>query len=419
LSLKTDLVERRNELDAARKKLSSIFKEAGPTLDMSKVTTLEGDSVKKAAQIREIHDRINTKGEEVDVLVAAIEAEKSTKAREKSQAEGESEGETSGSGRPKMKGAEIDREMFKLGKMFYESKAYSGRGAQAEAILDVDVKTLMTTSAGWAPETNRNRGMVDYVTTPIDFLDVVPSGTTDQTAITYMEETTFTNNAAEVDEAGTYPEAALALTERTDPVRKIAVFLPVTDEQLEDVAGIQSYIDNRLTFMLRQRLNTQVLNGNGTAPNLSGILDRSGLQTQAKGSDPTPDAVHKAMTLVMLSGSGEGGANPNFVAMHPTDWQQIRLLRTSDDVYIWGSPSEAAAPRIWGLPVTLTQALTAGTGLVGDSTYMELAYKRGIELKVTDSHADYFINGKQAIRADMRAALAVYRPAAFCTVTGI
>ena len=185
------------------------------------------------------------------------------------------------------------------------------------------------------------------------------------------------------------------------------------------MSGIQSFIDNRLTYMLRQRINTQVLNGDGTAPNISGILDRTGLQTQAKGADPTPDAFFKAMTKVMLAGSGNGGANPNVIFMHPTDWQAIRLLRTTDGVYIWGNPSEAGPARMWGLNVAATQALTVGTGLVGDSNFVELAYKRGIELKVSDSHDDYFVKGKQAIRADVRCALAVYRPAAFCTVTGI
>jgi HK97 family phage major capsid protein len=86
-----------------------------------------------------------------------------------------------------------------------------------------------------------------------------------------MEETTFTNSAAETAEGGTYPESALALTERSTPVQKITTFIPVTDEQLEDVPQIQGYLNNRLPFMVRQRLDLQILTGNGTTPNLRGL----------------------------------------------------------------------------------------------------------------------------------------------------
>jgi HK97 family phage major capsid protein len=244
--------------------------------------------------------------------------------------------------------------------------------------------------------------MVPFATRPIQVTDTIPSTTTGQAAVKYMEETTFTNAAVETDEAGTYQESALALTERTSPVEKIATWLPVTDEQLEDVSQVSGYIDNRLSFMLRQRLDAQILVGDGTAPNLSGILDRVGLQTQAKGADPTPDAVYKAMMLVRVTGR----AIPNVVYAHPTDWQDVRLLRTTDGIYIWGSPADPGPDRIWGLPVVLTDAITLNTMLVGDTTFAELAYRRGIDIQ-------------QAIRADVRVALQVYRPSAFAQVTGV
>jgi HK97 family phage major capsid protein len=234
--------------------------------------------------------------------------------------------------------------------------------------------------------------------------------------VQYMEETTFTNAAAETAEGGTYPEAALAYTEQTSLVRKISVFLPVTDEQLEDEPRIRGVIDNRLPFMVRQRLDSQILVGNGTAPNLRGILNVAGIQTQAKGADPTPDAVYKAMVKVMTTGQ----ANPDTVVFNPNDWQDVRLLRTADGIYIWGNPSDAGPERIWGLRAVMAQAMTADTALVGDfGNYAELAVRRGVDVQVSNSHSTYFVEGKQAIRADMRVALVVYRPAAFATVTGI
>ncbi|MGL5908603.1 MAG: phage major capsid protein, partial [Phycicoccus sp.] len=76
--------------------------------------------------------------------------------------------------------------------------------------------------------------------------------------------------------------------------------------------------------------------------------------------------------------------------------------------------------RIWGLQVVRAQALTENTGLVGDfANFAELAVRRGIDVQISNSHSTYFTEGKQAIRCDMRAALVVYRPTAFCTVTGV
>jgi len=234
--------------------------------------------------------------------------------------------------------------------------------------------------------------------------------------VQYMEETTFTNNAAETAEGGTYPEAALAFTEQSSLVRKIAVFLPVTDEQLEDVPQIRGYIDNRLPFMVRQRLDSQILTGNGTAPNLRGIYNVVGIQTQAKGTDPVPDAIYKAIVKVETVGQ----AVANAVVMHPNDWQDVRLLRTADGLYIWGNPSDAGPERIWGLRVVRAQAATDGTAIVGDfANFVQLAVRRGIDVQVSNSHSTFFVEGKQALRADLRAALVIYRPTAFCTVTGI
>ena len=198
-------------------------------------------------------------------------------------------------------------------------------------------------------------------------------------------------------------------------MRKIAVWIPVTDEQLEDVPGMQEYIENRLGFMVRQRLNTQILVGNGTPPNLLGILSVVGIQTQAKGVDPTPDAVYKAMTKVRVTGQ----AMPSAYVTHPNDWQEVKLLRTTDGIYIWGNPSEMGPDRIWGLPVVLDAGMTEGTGIVGDfANYSLLAERKGLTIKVGYQNDD-FIKNQRSIVAEIRAAFAVLRPTAFCSVTGI
>lgn len=306
-----------------------------------------------------------------------------------------------------------------LGEMFIESPEYKGRkrgGATRVDFNDFDSKTLMTTAAGFAPETTRTGRVIESAQRRPMVDEVIPQTTTTQTAVVYMQETTFTNNAAEAAEGAAYGEGALVYTEQSSTVRKIATFLPVTDEQMEDVPQMQSLINNRLTLMIRLRREAQLLVGDGVSPNLLGFLNTPSIQTQAKGADPTPDAVYKAMTKVRHTGY----ADPTAVIFHPNDWQDIRLLRTIDGIYIWGSPAEPGPERIWGLPIISTTAETENTGLVGDfQLYSEIFFKKGITIEVSNSHDDYFVKGKQAVRADERLALVVYRATAFCTVTGI
>lgn len=408
------------ELAALNADLHAIFDEAGPDLDMSAVKSLHGSTADKVAEIQRKNARIDEVGQEVQDLRATAEiAAKSAafRAEQKAQRNGHTEGGSEQSERATE--AKAERGHKSLGDLFTDSVAYKGRQSGSNspvAELDISLKTLFETGAGWEPETTRGPRFVDYVTRPIQVVDIVPGTTTNQVAITYMEETTFTNNAAEIAEGGLYPESALGVEEKSSPVRKIGTWIPVTDEQLEDVSQARGYVNNRLPFMVRQRLDSQILVGNGTAPNLRGLLNVSGIQTQAKGTDPTPDAAYKAMTKVMVTAL----ANPNAFVFNPLDWSDIRLLRTADGIYIWGSPMEAGPARLWGLPVVLAQGLTENTAVVGDfQNFSELSTKRGLDMQISNSHDDFFVNGKQAIRADVRVALVFYRPAAFATITGI
>ena len=393
------LDEAQGKLKAKQDELGKIFAEAGPDMDFEKITLIKGSTRDKVTHVRELNDEMTDLRKEVDDLLAVKAAsENHNRPAEKAKFEG---------------GEPINQES--LGALFVKSAAYKEKGSKAA--LGYELKTLLTTSAGWAPEVLRTGRLVDNAQRPIQVADIIPTTTTGMASIKYMEETTFTNAAAEAAEGGTYAESALALTERISVVQKISTFLPVTDEQLEDVQQATGYLDNRLPFMIRQRLDTQIVNGNGTSPNLRGVLNVSGIQIQAKGTDPTPDAVYKAMVKVQ---TGSGQAMPNAALFAPVDWQNIRLLRTADGLYIWGNPSDAGPQTIWGLRAVVAQALTAGTAVVGDwANFSELAVRSGMDVQVSNSHSTFFVEGKQAVRADIRVALTFYRPAAFCTITGL
>lgn len=290
---------------------------------------------------------------------------------------------------------------------------YLAKSAQFETI---GRKALMSTTAGFAPESLRLPGFVEGATRPIQLLDILPMGRTGQAAVPFMEETSRIHAAAEVAEGAAFAESTFAFTQRSVPVVKIGDSLPVTDEQLEDVALVESYVNARLGFGVRQRLDQQALIGNGTGANLRGILNTVGIQTAARGANTQMDALYIAIINIMLTGR----AVATHIVMHPRDFQRIRLMKTADGLYIYGSPLEAGPMRLWGLPVVLNDALTEGTALVGSFTpeWIMLFERRGIDIQM-GYVGTQFVQGLRTMRADMRAALAVFRPAAFHTVTGL
>lgn len=297
---------------------------------------------------------------------------------------------------------------------------FKGDGSRPVAFKDVlgTDSSLAGVDTQYQPEVIRLPGILEPLEFPNRVAALFPQGTTTQNAVSFMEESVTDNQAAETEEAAAKPESGLDFQELSTPVRKIATWIPVTEEAFADVPALRAYVNARLRTFVLQREDSQLLVGDGIAPNLLGLLANPGIQTQATAADPVPDAIYKAGTKLLVNA---GGQVPSDVVLHPNDWQGVRLLRTADGIYIWGSPSESGPARIWGWPVTVTTAITENTGLVGafSAGNAMIMRRETVNLRVADQHADFAVTNKIAIIAEERLALVVFRPSAFATVTGI
>lgn len=340
--------------------------------------------------------------------------------------------------------AGVPAERKSVGQQFAESEvlaAYHEKGLKGiDAHIDVksyEMKTLLTTT-GYPPESLRAPGIIETATRdPQSVIGLFSVINTNQNAYPYLTESTFTNNAAEAAEGAAYGEAALAFTEATESIRKFGVSLPVTDELLADESAIRGYIDSRLRLMLQLRLDSQLLSGNGTAPNIEGILDagKSSVGEVAYGSYNGTlariGAFYEAITNVRTNSFLE----PDAIVMHPNDWNQIvtqqntttgtssaGLTEVGPTFVAAGMFGGGVANQLWGLPVVATTAISEGSAIVGKfggGVAAHIVMRDGVDIAVSDSHDDFFTKGKLMLRAQMRLGFPVYRQAAFCKVTGI
>jgi len=107
--------------------------------------------------------------------------------------------------------------------------------------------------------------------------------------------------------------------------------------------------------------------------------------------------------------------NVNGVVLNPNDWETLELAKATDGHYLMiNLPADGAQERIWRMPVIITNAMPEGEFILGDWTLGAKIYDReSVSVRVSESHADYFVKNGVAILAEERYTMAVNRPKAF------
>lgn len=282
------------------------------------------------------------------------------------------------------------------------------------------MKTLLTgasnTSAG-AMVYPQFLGVQDTGTwmRPLTIRDLITIGQTDSDTVEFVRVSGVTNNAAPVAEAsatsgstGAKPESAMTMEVATANVRSIAHWIPATRRALADAGQLRTYIDQFLRYGLDEELEDQIVNGAGTGENLTGIFNTTGTTVQAWATNLLT-TTRQARTKVRVTGR----ATPTAYALHPNDWEDLDLLQDNEARYYFGGPSVLGNPRLWGLPVVESEAITEGTGLCADFRMATLWDREVAQILVSDSHSDFFVRNMIAILAELRVAFTLIRPAAF------
>jgi HK97 family phage major capsid protein len=246
--------------------------------------------------------------------------------------------------------------------------------------------------------------------------DLMAQGQATSNTIRYLTESAYSSGASSVHEGANKPASTFTFAAVNEQLVKIATFLPVSEEMLEDVPQLRSYLDTRMRQLVQIEEEDQLLNGVGTGDDINGLLSRTTQAIDRANYANLFDAIAAARMLVQTVGFAE----PDGIIINPHDAFDLDVAKAvaGTGSYFSGGPYSQAADMPWGLRMVRTTAIPAGSVLVGAfGTQAQVFRKGGLTVDASNSHEDYFSRNLVAIRAEERLALAVYRINAFCEIT--
>lgn len=272
----------------------------------------------------------------------------------------------------------------------------------------VDTAAVGRSTSGVMP-IDRTAGIVQEARQALRLRNVLSARPTTLSDIDYVKVNTALARASMQTESSAKTENAVTFNTGTARVQTIATWIPASKQVLDDMTELLGYLRTALPYYVNLAEEVQFLTGSNTGQDLNGLVTQGTAYNTALNS-LTPgwkqgDQIARAIQQIEIAKEVE----PTFVALHPTDYWNIRLTKDSQGRYL------DPAGIFWGLSPIRTTCLGSGNFLVGsgDPAAVEIRDRMEMTLELSTQHQDYFIKNLVAIRAEKRTALVCYRPGSF------
>ena len=276
-----------------------------------------------------------------------------------------------------------------------------------------DVQVTPSTSGVSAFATTYDRNVVEAARTPLVIRDLFGAESISGSTLVFLKEGAIEGTPAATNEAAKKPQVHFAdPTPVTVSLAKIACFIKESDEYINDYPFLASAINGRLLYQLGLVEQGKLV---------TDLLATSGIQTDTTSWTASSDATDIADLILdaAMDVQDQSGFAADAIVINPSDWYTLRVAKTNDGVYYGGGFFGAQnVPNLWGIPVCVSTAVSAGTIIVGAfKTCGSVVSNGGITVEATNTDQDDFVKNLMTLRAEERLALAVRRPAGFKKLT--
>jgi len=259
---------------------------------------------------------------------------------------------------------------IKIGKGSFESMEFKSAGTITESnVTPVGTNAIPFTLADYMPNyigiSRRNPFIVQLCNL----------GRTAKRYIQWVEVANPDGGASTTSEGSAKTQQDFDLVEKSATVQKMTSYVKASKESLDDIPYMESLIRSQLMELVILKLDAQVLGGDGSAPNLNGILTQAttfsaGTFANAVDYANRFDVLRVAVNQIEIASGGDTNfsANfvPNYIVLHPTDVTAMELTKSTQGVYLLPPFMSVDGNVISGCRVIANTGITAGTFLVGD-----------------------------------------------------
>jgi HK97 family phage major capsid protein len=197
-----------------------------------------------------------------------------------------------------------------------------------------------------------------------------------------------------------FDEVSLMPTNR----KSVKTMIRFTNELLrQSVIGLDSVLKDRLVSDVARKLDTAFLTGDGLNNTVTGIINQAGVQNAVLDA-AEPDSFLDALALAAAA-----EVTPNRWFISGADFFSVRKIKDTSGKYVLESDiTQGTTYRLFGVPVTVTNKLDAGTAVLANMAEVAVARDTNPTVKLLDQRYAEF--DEQAIRVTARFDLGLLRP---------
>jgi HK97 family phage major capsid protein len=295
-----------------------------------------------------------------------------------------------------------------------DSLAKLARGEQKRSGFILDTKAVgnMTEAVNLTGDITRQYANQVYAlpSRKVHLRSLLPIGTINQGLFTFPYESGGEGDPAAQTQGSSKAQVDFDITMKDAAAQYIAGYVRISRQMLDDIPAMTSFLQSRLLEKYLVAEDAQLLNGNGTAPNLQGLTGGASSFVGAA----TVDAEQLVQAIAQLETSNYSATG---ILVNPTDWAAIMNTKNTNAAYSLPASTVVTTDgtvTIAGIPLYKSTAIAADKFLVGDwSMGAQIMQNQGISVQFSEMDGDNFTKNLITVRVEARIAFPIYYAGAF------